>query len=67
MAFDFLSIPAMSSEYERVFSSYGKTTTPESSRLSGKMLWHLECLKNWQRRGVIKMETFKNAIVLDLD
>jgi hAT family C-terminal dimerisation region len=67
MAFDFLSIPAMSSECERVFSSCGKQTTPESSRLSGSMLWHSECLKNWQRRGAIKMETFKNGIRLALD
>jgi hypothetical protein len=66
MAFDFLPIPAMSSECKRVFSSCGKVTTPESSRLSGKMLWHLECLKNWQRRRAIKMETFKNAVILDL-
>ena len=67
MAFDFLSIPAMSSECERVFSSCGNQTTPESSRLSGQHLWHTECLKNWQRRGAIKMETFKNAIILNLD
>ena len=67
MAFDFLSIPAMSSECERVFSSCGKQTTPESCRLSGKALWHSECLKNWQRRGAIKIGTFKNAVLLDLD
>jgi hypothetical protein len=53
MAFDFLAVPAMSSECERVFSSCAKQTTPESSRLSGLILWHQECLKNWQRRGVI--------------
>jgi hypothetical protein len=67
MALDFMSIPAMSSECERIFSSCGKVTTPESSRLSGKMLWHLECLKNWQRRGAIRMESFKNAVSLHLD
>lgn len=67
MAFDFMSIPAMSSECERVFSSCGKVTSPESSRLSGEILWRLECLKNWQRRGAIKMESFNNAIRLDLD
>jgi hypothetical protein len=66
MAFDFLSIPAISSECERVFSSCGKVTTPKSSRLSGKMLWHLECLKNWQRRGAIKMATFKDGVKLGL-
>jgi hypothetical protein len=46
IAYDFLSIPAMSSECERVFSSCAKQTTPESSRLSGRMLWHQECVKN---------------------
>ena len=38
IAFDFLSIPAISSKCERVFSSCGKQTTPESFRLSGSML-----------------------------
>ena len=66
MAYDFLSIPAISSEYERVFSSYTKITSPESSRLSGKSLWYYECLKNWQRRGAIQMETFGDAITLNL-
>jgi hypothetical protein len=47
IAYDFLAIPAMSSECERVFSSYAKLTTLESSKLLGDMLWHQECLKNW--------------------
>jgi hypothetical protein len=38
MAFDFMAIPAMSSECERVFSSCAKITTAESSRLTGLML-----------------------------
>ena len=46
MAFDFLAVPVMSSECERVFSSCVKQTTPESSRLIGRLLWHQECLKN---------------------
>jgi hypothetical protein len=66
IAFDFMAIPAMSSECERVFSLCAKLTTPESSRLSGKMLWHTECLNNWQRRGAIMMATASNAILLDL-
>ena len=65
MALDFHAIPAMSSECERVFSSCGKMTTPESSKLSGETLWHHECLKNWQRRGLIKMAQYKNAAVVD--
>ena len=56
MAYDFLSIPAISSECERVFSSCGLMTTPESSNLSGDMLAHQECLSNWSRRGAIKLE-----------
>jgi hypothetical protein len=40
MVYDFLLILAMSSECERVFSSCVKETTPESSRLSRRMLWH---------------------------
>ena len=67
MAYDFLSIPAMSSECERVFSSCGKQTTVESSRLSGTYLWYSECLKNWQRRGAINMGVYRNATVLDFD
>ena len=66
MAFDFLAIPAMSSECERVFSSCAKQTTPESSRLTGRMLWHQECLKNWQRRGAIQITGAFNAVLLDL-
>ena len=52
IAYDFLSILAMCSERERVFSSCAKLTTPESSELLGKSLWHYECLKNWQRGQV---------------
>ena len=66
MAFDFLAIPAMSSECERVFSSCAKLTTPESSKLSGEMLWHQCCLSNWQRRGAIEIMRWKNAVLLDI-
>jgi hypothetical protein len=37
-AFDFLAVPVMSSECERVFSFCVKQTTPESSRLIGRLL-----------------------------
>jgi len=66
MAYDFLSILAISFKCKRVFSSCAKQTTLESSRLLGKMLWHQECVKNWQRRGAIRIETFKGATILDL-
>jgi hypothetical protein len=64
MAYDFLSIPAMSSECERVFSSCAKQTTPECSKLSGEMLAHQECLSNWHRRGAIQLELAWGAIAL---
>ena len=66
MIYDFLSIPAIRSECKRVFSSCTKMTTSKSSRLSGKSLWHYECLKNWQKRGAIIIETFRDAIILKL-
>ena len=65
MAFDLLAVPAMSSECERVFSSCAKQTTPESSRLTGRLLWHQECLNNWQRRGAIQISRAFNAAVID--
>ena len=67
IAYDFLTIPAMSSECERVFSSCVKQTTPKSSRLSGQMLQHQECLKNWQLRGAIQIERAWNTVLLDFD
>ena len=66
MAFDLLVIPAMSSECERVFSSCAKQTTAESSSLSGLMLWHQECLKNWQNRGAIEIGGAFGAVLLDI-
>jgi hypothetical protein len=66
MAYDFLAVPAMSAECERVFSSCAKITTAESSRLSEDILWHQEVLKNWQNRGAIQMSTAWNAVQLDL-
>lgn len=64
MAFDFLAIPAMSAECERVFSSVALQTTTRSSKLSGKTLWHQECLKNWSNRGAITIATAYNGIPL---
>jgi hAT family C-terminal dimerisation region len=64
MAFDFLSIPAMSSECERVFSSCGLSTTPHASKLSGESLAHEECLSNWSRQGAVKLERAWGAPVL---
>lgn len=62
MAFDFLYIPTISSECERVFSSCSMVTILHSSRLSAELLWSQECLKNWQRRGFIEIGVAFKAI-----
>jgi hypothetical protein len=51
MAFDFMAVPAISSEYERIFFSCAKITTPESLRLLGQMLWHQSALKTGRDEG----------------
>ena len=47
MALNLLSIPAMSAEPERVFSSIGITVSKRRNRISIVTLEHLECLKSW--------------------
>jgi hypothetical protein len=65
MAFDLMAVLAISSEYKRIFSSYAKITTPKSSRLLGQMLWHQQCLKNWQRQGAIVIAEAYNTVLLN--
>lgn len=49
MAIDIFSIPAMSSEAERVFSGAKHTITDERSSLHMDTIEALECLKSWFR------------------
>jgi hypothetical protein len=65
MAFNFLSIPAISSGFERVFSSGAKQTTAESSKLSIVLLWHQECLKNWHNRKAINIARAYGGQILE--
>jgi hypothetical protein len=53
MARDLFTIPAMSDEPERVFSSCGNTVTPQRGNLSAEIIEEAQCLKNWIRRGII--------------
>jgi hypothetical protein len=53
-ACDTLSIPAMSVEYERVFSNTKKLITPERSRLAEDIIEASEYLKNWWDRQLIR-------------
>ena len=51
MAIDLLSIPAMSSEAERVFSLTKKTIDQERWSFKPHTIEALECLKSWFRTG----------------
>jgi hypothetical protein len=56
-AFDLLSIPAMSAEIERVFSSAAITLTPRRNRINDDTLEMLELLNNWLKQGITTSET----------
>ena len=53
MAFDYLIIPAMSAEPERVFSGAKITLSDRRCRMGDDALEALECLQSWQRDGLI--------------
>jgi hAT family C-terminal dimerisation region len=52
MALDILSIPSMSADAERLFSSGKMVMRDNRSRLSSKSMVALECLKSWEREGI---------------
>ena len=51
MAYDHLSIPAMSAEYERVFSDTKLKISPNRNRLKEDIIEATECLVQWTRAG----------------
>jgi hypothetical protein len=53
MAIDVLSAQAMSADCERVFSGTRRTIPWTRIRLEGPMIVRLECLKHWQKSGVV--------------
>jgi hypothetical protein len=53
MALEFLSIPAMSAEPERVFSGAKITISDRRCQLGDDAVNALECLKSWHRDGLI--------------
>jgi hypothetical protein len=54
MALDTLSIPAMSMECERVFSSAKKLLTPAPDNLQEDIIEATECLKVWWDKEIIQ-------------
>lgn len=64
MAIDIFTIPAMSDEPERTFSSTGLMITPHRSQLSPETINYAQCLKSWDAQGVIKLkDTFTTTVV----
>jgi hypothetical protein len=53
MGLDYLTIPAMSAEPERVFSAAKIALSDRRCRMEGDAVEALECLKSWQRVGLI--------------
>jgi len=53
-ALDILSLPAMSAECERVFSSTKKLIIPERNALTDDTIEASECLKAWWDQGLIR-------------
>ena len=47
MAYDLLSVPAMSAECERIFSSAGMMIVPKQNCLNDDIVEASECLRSW--------------------
>jgi hypothetical protein len=54
-ALDVLSIPAMSAEVERLFSSTGQLITPRRNRLQEDTIEEVELLKQWLDAGLVDL------------
>ena len=50
--YNLLSIPAMSAEYERVFSSCGLLLEPRRNRLLDDIVEANKCLRAWKRQDL---------------
>ena len=53
MALDIFSIPAMSADPERLFSSSKQVLKDTRNRLKSDALEALECLKSWAKEGIL--------------
>ncbi|OBS16274.1 hypothetical protein FPOA_13066 [Fusarium poae] len=52
MAIDLFSVPAMSSEPERIFSLAGKMVTAQRGRLKADLIGAAQCISSWEKSGV---------------
>jgi hypothetical protein len=63
MAIDILSIPAMSAEAERVFSSAGFGLNSRRRRLCKETLEAMLCFTRWSKLGLITLAKHRNDAV----
>ncbi|KAK6829327.1 restless-like transposase [Apiospora arundinis] len=54
MALDFLTIPPMSAEVERLFSSTGRMVTAQRTSLDAITVSVCQALRSWYRSGIIR-------------
>ncbi|KAK2926510.1 HAT, C-terminal dimerization domain [Fusarium oxysporum f. sp. vasinfectum] len=55
MAIDLFSVPAMSSEPERIFSLAGQMVTAQRGRLKADLIGAAQCISSWEKSGVIQI------------
>ena len=55
MAIDLFSIPAMSSEPERIFSLAGQMVTAQRGRLKADLIGAAQCISSWEKSGAIQI------------
>lgn len=52
MALDLFSIPAMSSEPERIFSLAGLMVIDRRNRLNSDVIQASQCIRSWEQHGI---------------
>ena len=48
-----MTVPAMSAEYERLFSAVGLMVTPLRNRLDASIIGTIQTLRSWLRAGIV--------------
>jgi hypothetical protein len=62
MALDIFTIPAMSDEPERTFSSTGIMVRPHRSNLDAETIGYTQCIKSWLKQRIVNLESaFKRS------
>ena len=66
MALDVLAIPPTSAEVERLFSSAGQLITVRRNRLKDTTIEAVECIKNWNKIGIIRVDIGNDVVPDDM-